>query len=75
MTTPSHIAFDCVLCRPGCVLIQATYGIPGSIALEFPTESWLLAPTPDLKVYPLTDDILKRLKKMVRDRLEKDTRR
>lgn len=48
------IAYDIKLMKPGCVLLQAAMGGRPSLADEFPTELWLLAPTPDLKVYPIT---------------------
>lgn len=51
------IAYDTKLKRPGCVLLQAALG--GSpIAHHFPTDSWLLAPTPDMKLYEITTDQL-----------------
>jgi hypothetical protein len=57
------IAYDCVLKRPGCVLLQAVYGatIDRFDMQKFPSESWLINPTPDLKVYPLTPEILQQL--------------
>jgi hypothetical protein len=56
-----RIAFDIKLKRPGCVLIQAAMGATAGVASKFPTESWLLSPTPDMRVYPLTDDQLSKL--------------
>lgn len=49
------IAFDAKLKRPGCVLLQAALGCDSRIAQEFPTSSWLLSPTDDLKIYALTE--------------------
>lgn len=57
----NQIAYDVKLHRPGCVLLQAAYGCDGQVAHSFDPESWLLAPTPDLKVYPLTPEILEQL--------------
>lgn len=59
------IAYDAVLKQPGCVLIQAVMGgnIPNFAAL-FPGESWLLSPTPDMKLYEVTEDQLKILVRM-----------
>jgi hypothetical protein len=50
------IAYDCKLKRPGCVLIQAAMAtIPsGLIHQYFDADSWLVAPTPDMHVYPIT---------------------
>lgn len=50
-----RVAFDTVLMRPGCVLLQAAMGGSVEFAKACPTDSWLLHPTPDLKVYPLED--------------------
>ena len=55
------LVYDITLRRPGCALLQAAFGVPGSIAARFPTEDWLLSPTPDLKVYTLTDEQLKKV--------------
>lgn len=59
------IAYDAVLKKPGCVLIQAVMGgdIPDFAAL-FPSESWLLAPTPDMKLYTVTEKQLTYLSAM-----------
>jgi hypothetical protein len=50
-----YIAYDTKLYRPGCVLVQAAMGGSTALANEFPTELWLLAPTPDMKLYPVHD--------------------
>lgn len=50
--------------RPGCVLLQATFGCEGRMADHFDTKHWLLAPTDNLKVYDVTEDQLKQLVKM-----------
>lgn len=54
----AKIAFDIEQMKPGCVLLQAALGCQSSIAHRFPVESWLLAPTPGLKVYEITDEQL-----------------
>jgi hypothetical protein len=59
------VAFDLELMRPGCALLQAALGAGTSIAQHFPVESWLLFPTPGLKVYELTDEQLPKLVEMV----------
>lgn len=52
------LLFDIKLMRPGCVLLAAAHGATSSIANRFKTEHWLLTPTPDLKVYAVTEDEL-----------------
>lgn len=49
------IAYDTTLYRPGCALIQAALGGSSELAQEFPTDLWLLVPTPNMKVYPVRD--------------------
>ena len=53
------LVYDVKLKRPGCVLLQAALGGSPGVANEFPTEHWLLAPTPDLKPYSLSIQELK----------------
>lgn len=53
------LVYDIVLKRPGCALLQAALGGSGGVANQFPTEHWLLAPTPDLKAYSLSNEELK----------------
>ena len=48
---PLALVYDADLRRPGCVLIQAAMGGSTSAAQLFSTASWLLAPTPGMKVY------------------------
>lgn len=46
-----RIVYDCGLKRPGCVLIQAAAGgDPYAVTELFPSESWLIAPTPGMRV-------------------------
>ncbi len=52
------IVYDLKLRRPGCVLLQAALGGSAGMANNFPTEHWLLAPTPDMKVYNISDEEL-----------------
>lgn len=52
------IAYDKILMRPGCALLQAAYGGDSGIASHFDTEDWLLFPTPDLKPYTVTKEEL-----------------
>ena len=67
-TTKEHIlVYDPVLKRPGCVLLQAAMGATVR-ATKFPSESWLLAPTPNMAVYKISNEELQFLINMaVRD--------
>ncbi len=60
-----RIAFDCELMRPGCVILQAALGGSAPLAMMFPTESWLVAPTKELKVREITEAQLDMLVRMV----------
>ena len=60
-----RIVFDAKLMRPGCVLLQAAAGCDYTLAYKFPPKSWLEAPTPDMRVYPLTPEILAALVRKV----------
>lgn len=65
------IAYDCTLKRPGCVLLQVALGATLSneeLIANFDTEDWLLAPTSDMVVYPVTDDQLKKLSVITKQR-------
>lgn len=58
------IAYDCRLKRPGCVLVAAGIGADPEVSKRFPSETWLLAPTDDMRVYEATDaqiDLLVRM--------------
>lgn len=58
------IAYDAALKKPGCVLLQAVMGgtVPPSKFHEcFDAADWLLAPTPDLRVYEVTEEQLRKL--------------
>ena len=53
------IAFDTELKRPGCVLIQAAMGGTISDFLErFPSDTWIINMTDDMKLFPVTEDQL-----------------
>ena len=56
----ARIAFDFKLMRPGCALLQAALGgftrSGRNPASDFPTNSWLLAPTEDLKLYDVATE-------------------
>ena len=45
------MAYDCDLKRPACVLLQAVMGGDSSaVSRFFGAESWLLAPTPGMRL-------------------------
>lgn len=60
---PKHrLLYDMKLMRPACVLLQAVAGgSVGGFDLELLGE-WLVAPTPDMKMYEITDEQLEQLK-------------
>jgi hypothetical protein len=55
------IAYDCTLKQPGCVLLQAALGGEPALASRFDPKYWLLAPTPDLKVYEVDERRMEQL--------------
>lgn len=52
------LAFDTVEMKPGRVLLQAALGGSSEAAQKFHPDTWLLAPTPNLKVYETSSDQL-----------------
>lgn len=62
------LAYDIKQRKVGCVLLQVAMGGSSVIAQQIPIEDWLLAPTPDLQVYRLTDDEVAQLIKMHRNK-------
>lgn len=52
------VAYDCVLDQPGCVNVAAGMGADTTVPQLFPNKSWLLAPTPDMRVYETTPEQL-----------------
>lgn len=61
------LAYDMKQKKVGCVLLQATLGGSSVAAQMFDTEDWLLAPTPDLKLYDLPDDRLEEVIKITKE--------
>ena len=57
----ARIAYDTKLRRPGCVMIQAALGCEPRVAHLFPSESWLVDMTPDMRVYTVLDGQIDRL--------------
>ena len=56
------IAYDIKLKRPACVLVQAGMGATVDVTEHFEVEDWLLSPTPDMSLYPVTAEQLEQLK-------------
>lgn len=54
--TGLRIAYDRTLMRPGCAVVQAGLGGTPGIANAFDSHLWLVAPTDDMRVYPLRDE-------------------
>ncbi len=55
------IVFDPKLRRPGCALLQVMFGgdVPSLVfGFKFPHETWLLAPTPDMGPYEVSEQQL-----------------
>lgn len=52
------LVFDIKQKRPACALLQVLLGGDLGIANKFVSESWLLNPTSDMKVYQITKDQL-----------------
>lgn len=56
-----RLCFDIKLMRPGCVLLAAAMGGDPELAKQFPSEKWILSPTPDLKVYEISSEEFKKV--------------
>lgn len=52
------LAYDLVLMRPACVLVAQMKGADTKVPHLFPVDSWLLSPTPDLKLYETSPEQL-----------------
>lgn len=50
------LCFDIKLRRPGCVLLAAATGADVALAQQFNSKTWLVSPTPDLRVYEVTPE-------------------
>lgn len=70
------IAYDTVLKRPGCVVVQAGMGGSSSIVSQhFDAVDWLTYPTPDMKLFPTTEEQIPTLVEITRQaRLERERR-
>jgi hypothetical protein len=60
-----RIVFDISRMRPGCAIIQAGLGGSHGIADHFPSKTWLLAPTEEMRCYDVNDEQLAALVAMV----------
>jgi hypothetical protein len=47
--------------KPACVLVAAGLGADTDLPHEFDTKHWLLAPTDDMEVYQINDEMLSQL--------------
>lgn len=56
-----RLAYDLSQGKVGCVLLQAAMGGDARIASRIDTKDWLLAPTPNLRVYAMTDEQVEQL--------------
>ena len=54
------IMYDCTLRKPGCVLLQCFADLPKELFYRYFGDSncWLVAPTPDMKLYRVTKSML-----------------
>lgn len=59
------VAFDTELMRPGCVLVAAGLGADTEPCAHFETDTWLLHPTPGMRVFETTPEQLAQLVRMV----------
>jgi hypothetical protein len=58
------IAYDVRLRQPGCAILQAAMGATMGIANHFDSKTWLLHPTPDMRLYEVTEAQLPALVRM-----------
>ena len=51
------IMYDCTLRKPGCVLLQVMGTLPSHLFWKFFSDAncWLVHPTDDMKLYPITE--------------------
>ena len=55
------VAYDIKLMQPACVLVAAGMGASTDASKRFPSELWLLTPTPGMRVYETTPEQLESL--------------
>lgn len=72
MADKLYIAYDCDLRRPGCVLMQAVMGGDSSaVSKLFDSSSWLLSPTPGMRVIAGTEEEWKKAVKITEAEMER----
>lgn len=69
-----NVVFDAKRMRPACALLQAILGGDQGIANAFDSDTWLTASTPDMRLYRVTPDELRKLVKMAAKRPEREDR-
>lgn len=62
-----RVAFDTELMRPGCVIVAAMMGADTEPCSHFEVDTWLLAPTPGMRVFETTPEQLAKLVVMVNE--------
>lgn len=50
-----RILFDIKQMKVGCPLLQIAFGGSAGICRDFPSETWFISPTEDMKLYGVTD--------------------
>lgn len=60
------LVFDVGLRRPACVLLAAALGGDVDLAVKFPSEAWLLAPTPGMQGYAVDEQTFNRILETVK---------
>lgn len=62
MSDQIRMLYDPELRRPGCVLLQAVAGGDRrALDIYFSSENWLIAPTPDMKMFSGTHEQWKQI--------------
>ncbi len=61
----NRLVVDVELRRPGCALLQAAMGGDPGIANLFDADKWLIAPTPAMKCYSISDEQLEQFREEV----------
>lgn len=53
-----RLAYDFTLGKPGCALLQAAFdgNTNPEFGMDFPSDTWLIELTPNMRVYELNDD-------------------
>ena len=53
-----RLVYDLKKMRPACAILQAVLGGDQGMANNFPSEHWLINPTPDMKAYEISNQEL-----------------